>query len=184
MRSVLFGSTPTRLATPAESVDLVSPPDTALSEEKLRSRRSLVVLTLVAAILFAPCHLARALSEDADLREEIVLRCHYEMGEFGVEGVRLCVEADNSALSGLSAYPEAAKAIVSRCTRQMRGNGWAMVKVCVDKDLAAEAALAQYPAEKTAVIELCRAEIGKQGPAQVKACADQRISAEAGPGKP
>jgi hypothetical protein len=150
----------------------------------LRSRRSLIGLTLVAAILFAPCHPARASSEDEDLREEIVLRCHYERGEFGVEGVRLCVEEENSALSGLSAYPEAAKEIVSRCTHRMQGNGWAIVKVCVDKDLAAEAALAQYPAEKTAAIELCRAEIGKQGPAKVKACADQRISTEAGPGKP
>lgn len=150
----------------------------------MRSRRSPISLALVVATLLVPCHLARALSEDADLREEIVLRCHYERGEFGVEVVRLCVEAENSALSDLSAYPEAAKPIVSRCTRQRQGNGWEIVKMCVDNYLAAEAALAQYPVEKAGVIELCRAEVGKQGPAKVKACADQRLSAQGGSGKP
>ena len=150
----------------------------------MRSRPRSTICLALAILLFLPCHVARALTEDADLREEIVLRCHYERGEFGVEAVRLCVEAENSALSDLSAYPQAAEAIVVRCTNQMQGNGWEIVKLCVDKDLAAEAALAQYPAEKTAVIDGCRAEVGKQGPAKVKACADQRISTGTGPRKP
>ncbi len=149
----------------------------------MRSRSLAVSQTWLLATLLLPLYLARA-DEEADLREEIVFRCHYEMGEFGVEGVHLCIEADNSALSALSAYPDPAKAIVSRCARELRQRGWAMVKTCVDQDLAAEDALRQYAAEHKAVIESCQAQVGKQGPAKVKACADRQISAEAGAGKP
>jgi hypothetical protein len=77
-----------------------------------------------------------------DLKEEIVLRCHYEMGEFGVEAVRGCIETENAALGALSAYPMPARPIISRCAGQLRGNGWEVIKLCVDKDLEAEAALA------------------------------------------
>ncbi len=141
--------------------------------------------TWVLAVLLAYACLVRAeVSEETDLREEIVLRCHYDMGEFGVEGVRLCIEADNTALTALSAYPNAAKRIVSRCTRQMQTRGWATVQLCVDQDLAARDALAQYPEEQRAVIERCEAQIGQQGPAKVKACADQQIPSNAETEKP
>jgi hypothetical protein len=136
-------------------------------------------LAVVLAMAMLSFHIARAAqSEEADLKEEIVLRCHYEMGEFGVEAVRQCVETENSTLHALQAYPEHAQAIVSRCTQTARGNGWGMVKACVDRDIEADAALAQYSAEHAGVIQLCRAEVGKQGPARVKACVDQRISAQ------
>lgn len=142
-------------------------------------RWSSTSLAVAVVTVMLPFHMVRAgQSEEADVKEEIVLRCHYEMGEFGVEMVRQCVETENSALQALQAYPEQAKAIVSRCTQSTRGSGWAMVKACIDRDIEADAALAQYPVEHAGVIQLCRTEMGKQGPAKVKACVDQRISAD------
>jgi hypothetical protein len=145
--------------------------------------RTAVAGTLAAAVLslwLDPAH-AYVLDEP-DLKEEIVLRCHYEMGEFGVEAVRNCIESDNAALGALSAYPSPARPIISRCAGQLRGNGWEVIKLCVDKDLKAEAALAQYPPEHAEAIESCRAEIANQGAAKVKACVDQRIATKRGSG--
>lgn len=146
-------------------------------------RRSLDCTTVIrfamAATLSLSLYSAHAgVLDEPDLKEEIVLRCHYEMGEFGVEAVRGCIEADNAALSALSAYPKQAGPVVSRCAGQLRGNGWELVKLCVDKDLEAEAALAQYPPEHAGAIDACRTEIGKEGAAKLKACVDQRIAAK------
>ena len=139
-----------------------------------------MVIRMAAAVTMSlslcPAH-AYVLDEP-DLKEEIVLRCHYEMGEFGVEAVRGCIEADNAALGALFAYPQQARPIISRCAGQLRGNGWELIKLCVDNDLEAEAALAQYPPEHAGAIDACRTEIGKQGAAKVKACVDQRIAAK------
>jgi SepF-like predicted cell division protein (DUF552 family) len=135
--------------------------------------------TLAAAAIALPlCAAHAAQTEEADLKEEIILRCHNEMGEFGVEMVQHCIEAENAALKDVSSYPANAAAIVSRCKRYARDRGWAMVKVCVDQDIAAAAALDHYPAEHAAVIEQCRTEVEKQGPAKVKACVDQRLAAQ------
>jgi SepF-like predicted cell division protein (DUF552 family) len=115
---------------------------------------------------------------EADLKEEIILRCHNEMGEFGVEMVQQCIEVENAALKEVSAYADDASGIVSRCKRYAHDRGWAMVKVCIDQDMAAAAALAKYPAEHAAVIEQCRTEAQKLGPAKIKACVDLRIGAQ------
>jgi hypothetical protein len=134
---------------------------------------------IVAAMLSVSLYPAHAdVLDEPDLKEEIVLRCHYEMGEFGVEAVRSCIETDNAALGALSAYPKPARPIISRCAGQLRGNGWEVIKLCVDKDIEAEAALAQYPPEHAQAIDACRAEIANQGAAKVKACVDQRIAAK------
>jgi hypothetical protein len=134
-----------------------------------------VVAGMLTLALYPAC--AYVLDEP-DLKEEIVVRCHYEMGEFGVEAVRRCIETENAALATLSAYPMPARPIISRCAGQLRGNGWEVIKLCVDKDLEAEAALAQYPPEHAGAIDRCRAEIANQGAAKVKACVDQRIAAK------
>jgi hypothetical protein len=135
--------------------------------------------TLAAAAIALPlCAAHAAQTEEADLKEEIVLRCHNEMGEFGVEMVQRCIEEENAALKAVSSYPAEASGIVSRCKRYAHDRGWAMVKVCIDQDVAAAAALAKYPAEHAAVIEQCRTEAEKQGVAKVKACVDQRITAQ------
>lgn len=137
------------------------------------------VRIIAAAMLSVSLYPAHAdVLDEPDLKEEIVLRCHYEMGEFGVEAVRQCIEADNAALGALSSYPRQARPIISRCAGQLRGSGWEVIKLCADKDLEAEAALAQYPPEHAGAIAACRAESANHGAAKVKACADQRIAAK------
>ena len=138
-----------------------------------------MVRRVAAGVLSLSLYPAQAyVLDEPDLKEEIVLRCHYEMGEFGVEAVRGCIEADNAALGALFAYPQQARPTISRCAGQLRGNGWELIRLCVDNDLEAEAALAQYPPEHAGAIDACRTEIGKQGAAKVKACVDQRIAAK------
>jgi len=139
--------------------------------------------TIAAAMLCASLQPAHAyVLDEPDLKEEIVVRCHYEMGEFGVEAVRTCIDNDNAALGALSAYPTPARPMISRCAAQLRGNGWEVIKLCVDKDLEAETALAQYPPEHAWAVEACRTEIANQGAAKIKACVDRRIAAKGGNG--
>ena len=136
-----------------------------------------VARLVAAAILSLSLYPAHAdVLDDPDLKEEIVLRCHYEMGEFGVEAVRNCIEADNAALAAVLAYPKSARPAVARCAGLLRGNGWEVIKACVDKDLEAQAALAHYPPEHAALIDQCRTENAKEGAAKLKMCVDQRIA--------
>jgi len=137
--------------------------------------------TLTTAALTLPLYAAAAAQTEADLKEQIILVCHNEMGEFGAELVRQCIETETAALNDVSSHPDTAEPIVSRSKRVAGGRGWGAVKVCVDQDIAAAAALDRYPAEQAAVIEQCRTEVGQQGSAKVKACVDQRIAAQPPP---
>ena len=148
--------------------------DVCMAKPRFRITGFRIIVAAMLSVSLYPAH-ADVLDEP-DLKEEIVLRCHYEMGEFGVEAVRSCIETDNAALAAVFGYPKQARPIVSRCAGQLRGNGWEVIRLCVDKDLAAETALEQYPAQHAAAIEACRTEVGKQGAAKVKACVDQRIA--------
>jgi hypothetical protein len=150
--------------------------DVCMAKPRFRITRFRIIVAAMLSVSLYPAH-ADVLDEP-DLKEEIVLRCHYEMGEFGAEAVRSCIETDNAALGALSAYPKPARPIISRCAGQLRGNGWEVIKLCVDKDIEAEAALAQYPPEHAQAIDACRAEIANQGATKVKACVDQRIAAK------
>jgi hypothetical protein len=133
---------------------------------------------LLIALLCFPVACAHAETpEEAELREEIFLRCYYEMGELGDEALHRCVEAETAAVRALAAYPESVRPVVERCTKHTRGNSWGMVKVCVDNELEAERALAAYAPEYARNIDACRAEVGKRGAAKVKACVDRRIGA-------
>ena len=134
-----------------------------------------------AAIALSLCTAHAARQEEADLKEMIILSCHNEMGEFGAELVRQCIESETAALKDISSYTDTAEPIVSRCRRYAGGRGWAMVKVCIDQDIAAAAALDRYPTEHAGVIAQCRTEAEKQGPAKVKACVDQRIAGQPAP---
>jgi hypothetical protein len=147
---------------------------------RMTTKYTMVLRMVAAATLALGVHSVRAdVLDEPDLKEEIVLRCHYQMGEFGVPMVQRCIETDNDALRALAAYPKTAKPIISRCAGQMRGNGWDMIKTCADKDIEADAALAGYPAEHADTIELCRADVKNQGAAKVKACVDQRAAGKA-----
>ena len=155
-----------------------------LVEEEVGSRFEVTSRWLPAVLLLSACPAWANVSEEADLREAIVLACHYEMGEFGVEAVQNCIESETTALTALSAYPDPARPIVTRCTRDMQQHGWAMVKACVDQDLAAEDALQRYSTEHQNLVASCRAQLGRQGSARVKTCVDRQIPVRAGEGKP
>jgi hypothetical protein len=152
-------------------------------EEEVGSRIAVTGRWLPAVLLLSACLVWADVSEEADLREAIVLACHYEMGEFGVSAVQNCIESETTALTALSAYPDPAKPIVTRCTRDMQHHGWAMVKACVDQDLAAEEALKHYSSEHQTLVASCRTQLAKQGSAKVKACVDRQASAPAGESK-
>jgi hypothetical protein len=94
------------------------------------------ILLTSAALLSCPVSAANDAKEE-DLKAEIVYRCHYQMGEFGAEGVRVCVDGELSAMKALSAYPQQAGEIMQRCTRHVQIIGWELAKSCVDKDIAA-----------------------------------------------
>lgn len=93
-------------------------------------------LLVGAAWLPFPAVSADAIKEE-DLKAQIVHRCHYHMGEFGVEGIHICVEGELSAMQALSAYPQEAAEIVRRCTSQVEITGWGYAKSCADKEIAA-----------------------------------------------
>lgn len=101
-------------------------------------RRPVILFFLLTSAVLRtfPVSAADATKEE-DLKAEIVYRCHYQMGEFGTEGVRVCVDGELSAMKALSAYPQQAGEIVQRCTRHVQITGWELAKVCVDKDIAA-----------------------------------------------
>ena len=73
-----------------------------------------------------------------DFKPEIIDRCIYHMGEFGVDAVDMCVRAEVAEVESLMAYPKSAAAIIARCTEQMKSAGWAKVKACVDKIIGAK----------------------------------------------
>ena len=107
--------------------------------KSISKRWSVSVCMLLAAEVFPgfPA-LATDAAKEEDLKAEIVYRCYNQMGEFGAEGVRVCVDGELSAMKALSSYPQEAREIVQRCTRRLQSIGWEMVKSCADKDIATE----------------------------------------------
>jgi hypothetical protein len=102
-----------------------------------RSWLSVSIFLAVEMFLGVPAVAAHAVKGE-DLNAEIVYRCYNQMGEFGAEGVSVCVDGELSAMKALSTYPPEAGEIVQRCTQRLQSIGWEMVKACADKDLAAE----------------------------------------------
>jgi len=123
-------------------------------------------------VLLAPA--VRA-GDKADLTPEVILRCIYDVGEFGEEAVHACMRADLAAAEALTKYPAEAQAIVARCREAIGTQGYGMVQVCVEQDIAAAAALRRYSAEHSGPIQVCEQKVGKRGPAEVKACVDAAI---------
>jgi hypothetical protein len=143
----------------------------------MRSHPSSYLLLTATLCLPLAC-LPAGPAADADVKADIVVRCHYTMGEFGPDGVQTCVEGELAALQALAAYPEDTRPILGRCTRQWELDSWHQVKRCADEEIAAHKALAQYPKQRQALLDECWALEGERGAAQVKACVDRRIAAE------
>ena len=100
-------------------------------------RWPVIVCILLAGAAFRPCPVFAADdTREQDLRADIVYRCYNKMGEFGAEGVDVCVRGELSAMQALSAYPLEAGQIVQRCTLYVQIIGWELAKACVDKDIA------------------------------------------------
>ena len=70
-----------------------------------------------------------------DYKPEIINRCIYHMGEFGVEAVDICVKGEVAEAESLMTYPKSAAGIIARCTEQTKNEGWAKVRACVDKKI-------------------------------------------------
>ena len=113
---------------------------------------------------------------EAEISTEIVIRCQYQIGEFGNVAVEMCIQSEHEARRELAAYPEETAEIVLRCTRTRYKAGWGMIKLCADKDLAAQAALQNYAPEHQSIIEACHDKVGLYGPAEVKECVDKQIA--------
>jgi len=131
--------------------------------------RALIPMTL----LLAPP--VRA-DDKADLTQEVILRCMYDIGEFGDDAVQACMRADLAAAEALTKYPPAAQALVDRCMKAMWTRGYGAVQLCADQDIAAKSALLGYSAEHGEAIQACERKVGKRGPAKVKACVDAAIA--------
>jgi len=74
-------------------------------------------------------------TDQADLTQEINLRCMYEMGEFGDAGMQACVKSDLDAVAALRKYPPEAQDVIARCVQAQWTRGYAMIQQCVDRTL-------------------------------------------------
>ena len=96
------------------------------------------MLLASAAFLHGPVSAAE-MSKGEDVKADIIYRCYNLMGEFGVEGVDICVKGELSAMQSVRAVPAQFGEIVRRCTRHVQIAGWEAAKSCVDKDIASAA---------------------------------------------
>ncbi|MCW5604783.1 MAG: hypothetical protein KIS79_13910 [Burkholderiales bacterium] len=104
--------------------------------------RLVLIPALVCCTLFAAAGTAMAAgipTDKAELTQEITLRCVYDMGEFGNDGVQACIRADMAAAETLAGYPPEAKSIVDRCFSTLWSRGYGMVQRCVERDWKAAA---------------------------------------------
>ncbi len=112
----------------------------------------------------------------ADVYSEIVIRCHYQMGEFGSAAVNMCIGSEHEARDALSRYPEETTEIVWRCIRAMYDVGWGMIKNCSDNDIVAQKDLRTYSPEFEAVISACRDKVGQNRHSDIKNCVDAQLA--------
>ena len=112
----------------------------------------------------------------ADINAEIVYRCQYQLGEFGINAVTMCIETEHEARKALSEYPAETADIVWRCMRALYDRGWGMIKTCSDNDIAAEAALRIYSPQHQDIIDACRDKVGRNRHAEVRKCVDADLA--------
>jgi len=117
---------------------------------------------------------------EQELNAQMVVRCQYQMGEFGNAGMHACVRSEREARVALAGYPDELRDIVGRCYRVMRMAGWDSVKLCSDRDVSARDALASYSTKNTDIVATCQENVGEFGHDQVKQCADKQIAKQTG----
>lgn len=113
---------------------------------------------------------------EQELNAQMVVRCQYQMGEFGNAGLHACIASEREARAALADYPDELADIVGRCYLTMRMAGWDSVKLCSDRDVSARAALASYSRKYADIVAMCQKDVGEFGHDEVKQCADKHIA--------
>lgn len=139
---------------------------------RLRLASGLAAPGLIAGLIWLQITLAWA-DEDAD----IVMGCHYSIGEFGYEAINICIREQQAARAQVRELPAELRPIVVRCTRRWEP-GWVMVKRCVEEETAAGPALEAYARDHGSKVDRCRDRFGDRGEARVRLCVEQAIEAE------
>ena len=154
------------------------------SREKNAMKLQFIVAVVLGISLVPNASIAVELStggkSEAELNTEMVVRCQYQMGEFGNEGIQVCIEGEREARVALAGYPDELEDIVKRCYRAMRKAGWGMVQTCSDRDIAARDKLESLSAEYPEIVEQCTDKMGAQGYDRVKRCAVKMIAQQQG----
>jgi len=139
-----------------------------------------VVISLAGIAGSPAVELGSETETDADINSEIIVRCHYQLGEFGIAAVNMCIETEHMARKAIAEYPEESADIVLLCVRMMYDVGWGMIKTCADNNIAADAALRTYSPEHEDIIRACRNKIGPYRHADVKKCVDGQLAGQRG----
>jgi len=139
------------------------------------------VLAVVTSIVLMPCtavavDLYSERKSEEDIRADSMVRCLYQIGEFGADAIDICVKAEDAARAELAAYPDEFFDIVRRCNLVMYQAGWTRIKQCADNDIRARDALSTYPEQQAPLIAKCQEEVGRYGQAQVKECVDEQVA--------
>lgn len=158
--------------------------ETPISGKQKFMKNALMVAVICGVFLAPSASLAVELytggKSEAELNSEMVIRCQYQMGEFGAEGIDVCIKGERAAFAELGDYPDETADIVKRCTRVMYKAGWAMVQLCSDKDIAARSTLSAYSANYPDIVETCTQKVGRYGHHQIMQCVDEQISGQEG----
>lgn len=130
----------------------------------------------IAMVLGLGAPLPQASGADNE-ESEIVVGCHFSMGEWGQEGIQMCIRENMAARAEVRSYPEEHQRIVERCARR-RELGWSIVKKCVDDEIAAGPALAAYAQQHREKVDWCRQRFLAHSDTRILLCVEQSIAAE------
>jgi len=144
----------------------------------MKAKYAIAAILMSYGVISATCavELDSANETAADVNAEILYRCQYQLGEFGIEAVNMCIASEHAAREALSEYPAETEDIVWRCMRALYDYGWGMIKTCSDNDIAAEAALRIYSPQHENIIDACRDKVGPTRHADVRKCVDGHLA--------
>jgi hypothetical protein len=141
-------------------------------KSKLSVHRALLATAVLLGAL-VPAQ-ASAVSEE---ESEIIVGCHFSMGEWGQEGIQMCIRENMAVRAEVRAYPEEHQQIVERCARR-RELGWSVVKKCVDDEIAAGPALVAHARAHREKVDWCRERFFGHSDTRILICVEQSIAAE------
>ncbi len=138
-------------------------------------RRLLVLVSAACPLLMAA---GAGAAEMDEYDNEIVVGCHFTMGEWGTAGINVCIEENRAIRKEVEAYPDQYAAYRARCVEK-RAQGWDAVRKCLDADIVAAQALRAYPQDLGRVLTRCQEAHLFSGPASVKRCVDDFVESRA-----